>query len=117
MTRGILALLLGFTLMVGVSRARDHGQWAQLSQDMRTWFNGLRSGLGPCCSDADGSVVQDPDWESVGGHFRVRISGEWLDVPDDAVILEPNRFGPTMVWPIPGPTGLRIRCFMPGSMT
>ena len=23
------------------------------------------------------------------GHYRVRIDGEWLDVPDDAVITEP----------------------------
>ena len=55
---------------------------------------------------------------SKDGHYRVRLEGEWLDVPDEAVITEPNRVGRTMVWPI---TRLwrdrRIRCFMPGSMT
>ena len=45
------------------------------------------------------------------------IDGEWHDVPDDAVITEPNRVGRTMVWPIRGYQGLSIRCFMPGSMT
>ena len=35
-----------------------------------------------------------------GGHYRVRIEGEWVDVPDEAVITEPNRVGRTMVWPI-----------------
>jgi hypothetical protein len=27
------------------------------------------------------------------------MSNEWIDVPDDAVINEPNRAGRTMVWP------------------
>ena len=52
-----------------------------------------------------------------GGHYRVRIEGEWVDVPEEAVITEPNRVGRTMVWPIRGYLGLTIRCFMPGSMT
>jgi len=47
----------------------------------------------------------------------VRIDGAWLDVPDEAVITEPNRIGRTMVWPIRGYLGVTIRCFMPGSMT
>lgn len=52
------------------------------------------------------------------GHYRVRIDGEWVNVPDEAVITEPNRIGRTMVWPIrDGVGGLYIRCFMPGSMT
>ena len=36
------------------------------------------------------------------GHYRVRIEGDWVDVPEDAVITEPNRVGRTMVWPIRG---------------
>ena len=47
----------------------------------------------------------------------VSLTSEWYDVPDDAVITEPNRVGRTMVWPIHGYQGLSIRCFMPGSMT
>ncbi len=99
------------------SLARDRGQYANSSPEIKAWFDGLRSGKGPCCSDADGSAVSDVDWESRGGHYRVRIEGEWLDVPDDAVITEPNRVGRTMVWPMRGYQGLQIRCFMPGSMT
>jgi len=99
------------------SLARDRGQYANSSPEMKAWFDGLRSGKGPCCSDADGSAVSDVDWESRNGHYRVRLEGEWLDVPDDAVITEPNRVGRTMVWPMRGYQGLSIRCFMPGSMT
>jgi hypothetical protein len=109
------ALLLALT--APPTLARDRGQYANSSPEMKAWFHGLRSGKGPCCSDADGSAVSDVDWESRGGHYRVRIEGEWLEVPDDAVITEPNRVGRTMVWPMRGYQGLSIRCFMPGSMT
>jgi hypothetical protein len=49
------------------------------------------------------------------------LEGRWIDVPDDAVITEPNRAGRTMVWPYMAVGGAdsprtEIRCFMPGSM-
>jgi hypothetical protein len=108
-----IALLLG--LVSQVSHARDDGRYA--NSPLKPWFDSLRSGKGPCCSDADGYAVSDPDWRSKEGHYQVRIEGEWYDVPDDAVITEPNRVGRTMVWPIKGWGGMTIRCFMPGSMT
>ncbi len=117
------ALIAGFAiLLVGLAQrpghARDHGQFANASPELRAWFNALKSGKGPCCSDADGSAISDADWESGNGHYRVRIDGAWVGVPDEAVITEPNRVGRTMVWPIrDGVGGLYIRCFMPGSMT
>jgi hypothetical protein len=81
----------------------------------------LASGKGRCCSFADGFVVSDVDWESKDGRYRVRLEGRWIDVPDDAVITEPNRAGRTMVWPYTAARGTdplrtEIRCFMPGSM-
>ncbi|HEX9211010.1 MAG TPA: hypothetical protein VF901_10905 [Bradyrhizobium sp.] len=109
--------------------ARDRGQFVNTSAELKAWFDGLRSGKGPCCSDADGSAISDSDWESKDGHYRVRvprlgyvIEGQqqelvWVDVPEEAVISEPNRVGRTMVWPIYGYMGVAIRCFMPGSMT
>jgi hypothetical protein len=100
------------------SKARDvDGRYAAQNPELHQWFEGLRSGKGPCCSDADGSALSDVDWETKAGHYRVRIDGEWVDVPDEAVITEPNRIGRAMVWPIRGYLGLSIRCFMPGSMT
>ena len=41
-----------------------------------------------------------------GGRYRVRIEGEWHEVPEDAVITEPNRVGQTMVWPIKRLSGI-----------
>lgn len=112
---GLAALLVGLASHLG--HARDRGQFANANPELKAWFEGLKSGKGPCCSDADGTAVSDVDWESGNGHYRVRLDGEWIDVPDEAVILEPNRIGRTMVWPIRGYLGLTIRCFMPGSMT
>ena len=42
--------------------------------------------MGLCCWDADGTAISDADWQSGNGHYRVRIEGEWVDVPDDAVV-------------------------------
>jgi hypothetical protein len=105
--------VLGFTfgivvsLLVGAVQARDDGRYMQ--SPLKPWFDSLRSGKGPCCSDADGFAISDPDWESKNGHYRVRIEKEWIEVPDDAVITEPNRVGRTMVWPIKGALGISIQ--------
>ncbi|MBR0711142.1 hypothetical protein [Bradyrhizobium liaoningense] len=119
--------LIGLAAPFG--HARDRGQFVNTNADLKAWFDSLRSGKGPCCSDADGSALSDTDWESKDGHYRVRVprlgyvlDGQqqelvWVDVPEEAVISEPNRVGRTMVWPIYGYMGVTIRCFMPGSMT
>lgn len=111
----IASVLLALPLASVPGVARDDGRYA--NSPLKQWFDNLKSGKGPCCSDADGSAVSDADWESREGRYRVRLEGEWHDVPEDAVITEPNRAGRTMVWPIRGYLGLTIRCFMPGSMT
>jgi hypothetical protein len=114
----LVCVLVLAALAAPASRARDpDGRYAAQNPELHKWFDGLKSGKGPCCSDADGTAVPDVDWQSVNGHYRVRLDGEWIDVPDDAVITEPNRIGRTMVWPLRGYLGTTIRCFMPGSMT
>lgn len=116
-------------LAAPVGHARDRGQFVNTKAELKAWFDGLRSAKGPCCSDADGSALSDADWDSKDGHYRVRvprygyvIDGRpqelvWVEVPEEAVISEPNRVGRTMVWPIYGYMGVAVRCFMPGSMT
>jgi hypothetical protein len=114
----LASVLLLVALAAPVANARDlDGRYAAQNPELHKWFESLRSAKGPCCSDADGTAVADVDWETSNGHYRVRLDGEWIEVPDDAVITEPNRIGRTMVWPIRGYLGISIRCFMPGSMT
>jgi hypothetical protein len=121
----LVAFLLVLVVAVRVlspftAAARDlDGRFA--GSPLHNWFESLHSGKGPCCSDADGTALSDVDWETREGHYRVRIEGEWWDVPDEAVITEPNRAGRTMVWPVyyrmvNKPLRIDIRCFMPGSM-
>jgi hypothetical protein len=110
---GFAASLTGLPLQWAM--ARDDGRYA--NSPLKPWFDSLKSGRGPCCSNADGIAVADPDWDLQGSHYRVRLDGEWIVVPDDAVITEPNRAGRTMVWPIKGTLGTSIRCFMPGNLS
>lgn len=122
----LLALAIAFfvfLILCAAAFARDlDGRYAQ--SPLKPWFDGLKSGKGLCCSDADGSAISDADWEVKDGRYRVRVPiveggnvSQWIDVPEDAVITEPNRAGKTMVWPLYGFMGVSIRCFMPGSMT
>ena len=110
----ILALYVT-TLTSNQLNARD-GRFA--NSPLKEWFDRLASKNGLCCTFADGVGVQDVDWDTQDGHYRVRLYGQWLVVPDDAVVTEPNRFGPAVVWPYNDRDGsTRIRCFIPGAGT
>lgn len=99
---------------VTVALARDDGRYAD--SPLKAWFDRLASGKGPCCSFADGTSVQDVDWEVRDGQYRVRLHGAWIDVPPSALVTEPNRFGPAVVWPYLDADGVtQIRCFLPGA--
>lgn len=115
----IMFLVVLFAPASAAARDRD-GRYAAQNPELHQWFEGLKSGKGACCSDADGTAVTDADWETKDGHYRVKVDGEWWDVPPEAVITEPNRVGRTMVWPIRYWDGKKltvsIRCFMPGAM-
>jgi hypothetical protein len=62
--------------------ARDDGRYA--NSPLKSWFDRLASGNGLCCSFADGFRVDDVDWDAQDGHYRVRLNGEWIVVPDNA---------------------------------
>jgi hypothetical protein len=110
-------VILCITLFVpNHSFARDDGRFA--NSPLKEWFDRLASKNGLCCAFADGVSVQDVDWNSQEGNYRVRIYGQWFVVPDAAVVTEPNRFGPAVVWPYNDRYGnTQIRCFMPGAGT
>ncbi|WP_439409438.1 hypothetical protein ACNJX9_15250 [Bradyrhizobium sp. DASA03076] len=116
LARSCPAMVPGLLLLLATSAlARDDGRYA--NSPLKPWFESLRSEYGLCCSDADGYVVADVDWESDKGHYRVHLDDEWVIVPDGAVITEPNKIGRTMVWKHYLDGHPHVRCFMPGSMT
>ena len=116
-----IAAITALTLIVLLAwhfaaHAHDHSR-----PELNSWFESLKSGKGPCCSDGDGKALSDIDWEVRGGHYRVHIESQWWDVPNEAVIKGPNRAGRTMVWPVyyrvlDDQLRIDIRCFMPGVM-
>jgi hypothetical protein len=76
-----------------------------------------------CCARADGHPLDESEWDIKDNHYRVVVNGEWIVVPDDALILGPNKFGKAIVWLWPsqevaewaeGRSNL-IRCFIPVS--
>ena len=113
-----LGLVIAMTITAVQARDVD-GRYAQ--SPLKEWFKALHSERGACCADADGNTILDSDWESKDGHYRVRLDGEWYDVPPDAVLTVPNLTGRTIVWPIinwsDGKKFYSIRCFMPGAGT
>jgi hypothetical protein len=112
-------------LVAAVILVRDPtGKWA--GDPLQPWFESLRNKTGLyCCARADGHPVADGEWDMKNNSYRVFLQGEWIVVPDGAVILGPNKFGKAMVWVWPqemfassgfasgGSTS--ILCFMPGS--
>ena len=76
--------------------AHDDGQYAD--SPLKTWFDKLASGKGLCCSFADGVCVEDVDWDTQVTAIVCAL-GAMVLVPDTAVVTEPNKFGPAVVWP------------------
>ena len=113
--RSRAVLLLALMALAIPALGRDDGRYA--NSPLKSWFESLQSEFGQCCTNADGYIVSEPDWESDRGRYRVRIDGEWVVVPDGAVITQPNRAGRTMVWKHYIDGHPRVRCFIPGSMT
>ena len=81
-----------------------------------------------CCNEADGTYAQEDlrgDHYWVRYHFRYyRGDGtmaegdtDWMPVPDDAVIHDPNRHGAPVVWYFfaGDPQHPQVRCYAPGA--
>lgn len=106
--------------------ARDNGQWAQTTPDVRQWFQDQKVPSGPhkdqsCCSAADGEQVQEDiragQYWIKGGHFP-----DWTLVPDEVVLKSPNKHGQPIVWWASATYNngaqtapASIRCYSPGA--
>ena len=84
--KALLAALIFFLGAFVPVQARDDGRYA--NEPLHASFDHLASGNGLCCSFADGFSVQDVDWDTQDGKYRVRLYGEWIIVPDNAVVTE-----------------------------
>lgn len=113
-----IALLI-LALGMHMADAHDHTR-----PDLDKWYPQLQSKMGPCCDGPgkDAKHLQDPEWKVITdsdgkSHYEVYLDGNWIKVPDGAVVNAPNLDGQALVWPFKGAWGgTVIRCFMPGVM-
>lgn len=109
----IALLTLSLAGLAAAASARDYGQYSDVSPAIRSWINSLTGYQGlRCCAMADG--IEPDDWEMQKGHYRVKVYGEWLNVPNTAVVRSANRLGRAVVWIDDGEGDLWVRCFLPG---
>jgi hypothetical protein len=119
----VFVALLSVVLMLLVAHAFAHDHE---HPELNSWFLGLKSKAKvACCDGSEALRLEDVDWESHDGHYRVRIDVsrevgkvdmQWIDVPDDAVVDQPNLYGRAMVWPVfISVLKPSVRCFMPGA--
>jgi hypothetical protein len=118
----IIAILAALFLLSSARAGDPTGYWARKAlageAPGKEWWDALASTKGLCCSFADGQQVNDVDWRSGGEGYQVFMRGKWIDVPDSALVREPNKFGPAVVWPyMDGAGEMQIRCFLPGAGT
>jgi hypothetical protein len=124
------SLLILLALVSSAANVTWKPEYAQLSNQERQWFKDQKNPKTqvPCCSEADGAQAQE---DISNGHYRVRfvartftsapdVDSGWMDVPDEAVIQEPNRHGSPVVWYYwkqgsNSPLLLMIRCYAPGA--
>jgi hypothetical protein len=113
-----LLLVVAFSVFLLVLRANAHDP---NRPELDKWFDSLQSkGKGPCCNKREAKELDDSDWDTKDNHYRVRLNGNWYDVPDSSVVTERNLVGRAVVWvwihqKYNAKNELMIRCFLPGT--
>jgi hypothetical protein len=121
-TKAVFALILGVLLMLSIVGcfAHDHDK-----PELNGWYPTLKNQRGgPCCDGSDfhgenptATALDDVEWTNDSGHFKVLLEGKWLDVPPDAVVVQPNRDGRAIVWFGHANGEPFVRCFLPGTFS
>lgn len=75
-----IGVVIWLVLFMSSGRAHDHNR-----PGLDGWYMSLKSGRGPCCGgpSVDATTLDGPDWEAQDGRYRVRLKGQWHDVPPD----------------------------------
>jgi hypothetical protein len=107
-----LALLASLIPLASASHAVDRGQFENVPEHIRSWFKGVRSRSGvPCCDMSDGHRTE---YDVRDGAYWVPIEGEWMQVPDKAIIRDGgNPVGEAVVWYVRHGGNIIISCFVP----
>ena len=106
------ALLACMVALTGAAYAFDNGQYDNVPPDIRTWFKSVVAPNGvPCCDISDGHRTQ---YDFHDGSYWVPIEGQWMAVPERAVIRDRgNPVGEAVVWYVHHRGSIIISCFVP----
>ncbi len=107
-----IILLLCCCATAGAALAFDNGQYENVPPDIRAWFKAVVAPNGvPCCDMAAGHRTE---YDFRGGAYWVPIEGEWMAVPDRAIIRDRgNPVGEAVVWYVRHRGSIVISCFVP----
>ncbi len=101
----LILILASIVLGVGVvaAIARDDGQWADMPQNIREWFQSLKQPDHPrvsCCGEAD--AFEADSFEAEDDHYVAIITNGKGMIANGTRIAVPNR---KMKWDKGNPTG------------
>ena len=114
MIRTVLALLV--LCAPALARELYPGQYRNVPADVRQWFRSQKSPKtgALCCYEADGTYAEEDIRNGVYWTRFELTRGEWIPVPSDVVIHDPNRNGAPVVWWFYQDGRVQIRCYAPG---
>ena len=118
--RSQIGILVLFALLL-LTPARADGppgkpSYQNVDPAIRQWFRSQRSPKNGafCCDEADGIYAEE---DIRNGQYWARWPQhpQWMQVPDDVVIRDPNRHGAPVVWWLYQNGVPVIRCYAPGA--
>lgn len=107
-----IAVPASLAMIAGAALAFDNGQYDNVPPDIRARLKSVIAPNGvPCCDISDGHRTS---YDVRGGAYWVPIEGEWMMVPERAVIRDRgNPVGEAVVWYVHHRGGIIISCFVP----
>jgi hypothetical protein len=107
-----VALLACMAALASAASAFDNGQYNDVPADIRAWFKSVMAPNGvPCCDISDGHRTE---YDVRAGAYWVPIEGQWMEVPERAVIRDRgNPVGQAVVWYVHHRGSIIISCFVP----
>ena len=115
-TTTIAFVMLCTPLLAATPQGSDPGRYGSAANDFKSWIEGLSCHDNiPCCPYAD-AITPEKVSRDMGTHrYQIQIGGNWVPVPEVAVINGPNPFGRAVVWlEFHGLTGdAHVVCFLP----
>ena len=110
-----LVLLACLSMLASAALAVDRGQFDHVPPDIRAWFKSVIAPNGvPCCDVSDGHRTS---YDVRAGAYWVPIEGQWMQVPERAVIRDQgNPIGEAVVWYVHHRGSIIISCFVPADV-